>query len=729
MIGIQRIGNASRNQSCVRWAVAAAMIVLTTCGGSRAAVPSGVTWENHVNNNVLTKVEIFGDSVWFASAAGGVVELNLTTGEFFSYTQSVHCIPSNQISDLSIGPTGDVWVATSRGAALRPAGSGPNDSWIAFDRDNSPLNENEVLSIAADPAGGAWLGTFNDGAFFFDGVNWTQFTTLNSPMSDFTVLSIVIDDSGAKWFGHFDNSVDRLDGSVWTNFIPANTGTPPLLCGPVNPPDQLGLISGFVRVLGQDPFSGSIWFDNQDDGGCALNGTTVFDGTNWKTYTPLNSDILFRTEDIAADSSGFTWLVSLNGIQQFDGSVFTEIASNGAPTSARGVAVDPNGSTWFATQAGIFELNTSGFTQHPPLGLNENSINDLAFRTVGNNVEAWVAHQSGVQKYNGISWSLLTPDNSPLSSFLNSAIAVDLNNDIWIGSSVGGAGVHRTNESLWTTFTTANSGLISTAISDIAVDPVTGDVWFGDRFSAGLSVFRGSSWETFLPDGAPFSCATTNGVPGRNVTDIEIDDAGIVWVASGCGLSRFDGEIWETLTTADGLAHNSVRDIDIADDGTIWVGTFRGVSRYSNGSFASWLTTRDVRTVTTTPNGAWISMFNIGVAFYDGVDWIQFGTDDGLVNNRVFDSTETHPVTGDPWFGTEGGIAIVADMGLPADIDQDGDVDESDFDSVASCLAGPRVFLPPTGCSQTQFEAADIHGDGDVDLGDLASLMLQVQSP
>ncbi len=60
----------------------------------------------------------------------------------------------------------------------------------------------------------------------------------------------------------------------------------------------------------------------------------------------------------------------------------------------------------------------------------------------------------------------------------------------------------------------------------------------------------------------------------------------------------------------------------------------------------------------------------------------------------------------------------------PADFDLDGDVDVVDHQKFTSCLAGPGVVVAPIGCSSTDFEAADLDHDSDVDLDDAAAFDL-----
>src|SRR5206468_2156857 len=46
------------------------------------------------------------------------------------------------------------------------------------------------------------------------------------------------------------------------------------------------------------------------------------------------------------------------------------------------------------------------------------------------------------------------------------------------------------------------------------------------------------------------------------------------------GATRFDGNVWSTLTTRDGLIGNQVGTICEDKEGAIWLGTERGITRY-----------------------------------------------------------------------------------------------------------------------------------------------------
>ena len=68
-----------------------------------------------------------------------------------------------------------------------------------------------------------------------------------------------------------------------------------------------------------------------------------------------------------------------------------------------------------------------------------------------------------------------------------------------------------------------------------------------------------------------------------------------------------------------------------------------------------------------------------------------------------------------------GGIPAIVHLltrPLSGDLDGDLDLDLDDHAIFAACLNGPNVNTPPLGCTQEQFDLADLHGDRDVDLRD-----------
>ena len=79
---------------------------------------------------------------------------------------------------------------------------------------------------------------------------------------------------------------------------------------------------------------------------------------------------------------------------------------------------------------------------------------------------------------------------------------------------------------------------------------------------------------------------TSEGMPSNVVSAVERDADGFLWIATGAGVTRFDGARFEVFTGRDGLPDTQISALHIDRRGRIWAGTRRGVARRENGVWA-----------------------------------------------------------------------------------------------------------------------------------------------
>jgi hypothetical protein len=146
---------------------------------------------------------------------------------------------------------------------------------------------------------------------------------------------------------------------------------------------------------------------------------------------------------------------------------------------------------------------------------------------------------------------------------------------------------------------------------------------------------------------------------GNDVVAIFEDSQGNLWFGTGGGVTRFDGTIWTTYTTADGLADNYVQAVAEDADGNLWfaTGQFGGACRFDGVTWTTY-TTEDgladnrVQAIIKDSHGdLWFGTGGYGgVSRYDGVTWTTYTTADGLLYNNV--TTIIEDSNGNLWFGT-----------------------------------------------------------------------------
>ncbi len=80
--------------------------------------------------------------------------------------------------------------------------------------------------------------------------------------------------------------------------------------------------------------------------------------------------------------------------------------------------------------------------------------------------------------------------------------------------------------------------------------------------------------------------STEKGLPQSQVTSINQDNEGYLWVSTLGGLAKFNGRDFFSVSTSDGLLNNRIKSIDFYKD-TIWIGHDGGISSIRNNQINS----------------------------------------------------------------------------------------------------------------------------------------------
>jgi ligand-binding sensor domain-containing protein len=184
-----------------------------------------------------------------------------------------------------------------------------------------------------------------------------------------------------------------------------------------------------------------------------------------------------------------------------------------------------------------------------------------------------------------------------------------------------------------------------------------------------------------IQDGTNRKYTTLDGLAGNSVRKIVRDTQGNIWVTGTVdGVSRFDGNQWQTFTTENGLVSNDVITLAADKKGGIWVSAFWGVSYFDGKQWSSYsnidpdeiviggsnpmkdsknltfidmeLSAVDVIFIDSRGN-TWFSSRSKGTTRYDGINWKAYTEADGLSKGGV--SAFFEDKTGSLWVGSASG--------------------------------------------------------------------------
>jgi len=135
----------------------------------------------------------------------------------------------------------------------------------------------------------------------------------------------------------------------------------------------------------------------------------------------------------------------------------------------------------------------------------------------------------------------------------------------------------------WQTYD-ATDGLIGSCWA--IVPDSQGRLWFGSH-GMGVQRYDGQTFETFT---------TADGLSSNHIFTMFEDSQGMMWFGTktlgtkegGAGVCRYNGERFETFTTKEGLIDDGVMAIYEDDKGHLWFGTTKGVSEFDGTTFRNY---------------------------------------------------------------------------------------------------------------------------------------------
>lgn len=483
-----------------------------------------------------------------------------------------------------------------------------------------------AIDICCD-GGNVWLAT-NGGVVKrnrLDG-SYIRYTVADGLVHDF-VQDVFVCRSGVAWFAT-DGGLSRFDGKTWTNFQ-----------------DAVGFPLTDIRCMTED-LNRNMWF------GSRKNGVFRFDGVTWRQYTAADGLDATDVRDIEVDTGNVMWFAVSFGVVSFDGVTWKKYSVvNGDSLKVRDIAVDRNGVKWFSTPDGLTSFDGVKFTKYP-LGFSDTILSIAIDENGVKWVNTYLSRQVGGYDESGWHWlPQMSIANEPV--FFRNHLAVDADGGIWASVGVLNSeefGVACFDGTNWNRYT-ADKGLASNMVNSIGVDRENRK-YFG-TFYNGISCYDGKTWSL------PLSLEET----GHEIDFDSFDRDDVMWINTSRFLMSIKGTERTVHTYPDGTRRGGYA-IAVGEDNTKWLATGVGISSFDGRKWKDWPYPYEDRIGLTYPfclavdknNVVWVGINNReGGAFsFDGNVWKRYYPPDGTPNLPVLSiAVDRHNVK---WFSMGNGI-------------------------------------------------------------------------
>jgi signal transduction histidine kinase/DNA-binding response OmpR family regulator/ligand-binding sensor domain-containing protein len=307
----------------------------------------------------------------------------------------------------------------------------------------------------------------------------------------------------------------------------------------------------------------------------------------WRRYSTANGLPSARVWDLHFTPDGVLWLATQNGVSRFDGLNFTKWSKREGLIDNRVFCIhaEKSGLLWFGTEEGVsrFDPVTGQFRNFPSgtNGLTAGRVFDIEATPDG---ILWLRTREGLSRFDGQSFHavpgiprLWLADTGWTKT---KALAVDRQGRVWTVTEgddlwrIEGTNVVRL---------TPTEGLATHNQDALEVAP-DGVLWFQDNTPSfhGVTRYDGERFETLSTQDTGY---------GWTVTAIDAAPGGVLWFGGISGsVTRYDlhARSFVHFGRDSGAPSAFVIKIRTGPDGTLWFATANGLYRYEEGTFANY---------------------------------------------------------------------------------------------------------------------------------------------
>jgi hypothetical protein len=293
-------------------------------------------------------------------------------------TSQTSFLPSDTVYDLLPGSGGQMIIATEKGVAIRmpPQSADLPDHWQIFNKANSGLPADKVLSLARDSQGTLWFGT-EHGLARYDETSWQVFEANDLGLASDQVNSLAVDLGGHIYAGTL-SGISEWNGENWESLPAFNQEAvfglfatqKALWVAAKRGVFQYDLSSGMNSFYPTISAANAVLIDS---GGivwaATSSGLARLQEEYWSYFNTSNSSIPFNTVlALTEGPSGTLWVGTSHSTQaggalaSFDGQDWKSFQTNnsGASGAEPLAIVVVNGEVWTATRTGGIDIYRLG---------------------------------------------------------------------------------------------------------------------------------------------------------------------------------------------------------------------------------------------------------------------------------------------------------------------------------------------------------------------------------